>query len=298
MKEWFGGIEAGGTKFNCMVASGPGDILAECRISTSDPSTTLPQVVHFFKQVCVNKNIQLTRIGLGFFGPLDLDMKSSIFGSITSTPKLAWRNMPVLTQIQEELGIPACIDTDVNAAAIGEGRWGAAKELNDYIYVTIGTGIGGGVICGGKPVHGLVHPEIGHILLPHDLQKDPFPGNCPYHKDCWEGLAAGPALEARWHQPAEQLPPEHPAWNLEAEYIAAAVHNMILTLSPKRIILGGGVMKQPGLIEKIRIRAVHLLNHYVDSAALREGLDQYIVTPALGDRAGILGCIALAMSLN
>lgn len=298
MSDWFGGIEAGGTKFNCIVARGPDDILAELRISTSTPDETLPQVYRFFKQVQEQNHIQINRIGLGFFGPLNLDKNSLSYGSVTSTPKLAWRNTPVLNIIQNELGIPACIDTDVNAAAVGEGRWGAAVDLLDYIYITIGTGIGGGVITGGEPVHGLVHPEVGHILLPHDHLKDPFPGICPYHKDCWEGLASGPALQARWKMPAQDLGIDHPAWNLEAEYIAKALYDLILTLSPRKIILGGGVMKQAGLIEKVRSLVVDILGDYVDSPALRQGIQDYIVPPALGDHAGTLGSVALALRGN
>lgn len=295
MEDWFGGIEAGGTKFNCIVARGPNEIIAELRIPTSTPEKTIPQVVQFFHQVQESNHIQIKRLGLGFFGPLDLDQNSPTYGYVTSTPKLAWRNTPVLNLLQGDLGIPAILDTDVNAAALGEGLWGAARGLKDYVYITIGTGIGGGVVCNGLPLHGLVHPEVGHVLLPHDMIKDPFPGICPYHKDCWEGLASGPALQARWKIPSQDLGIDHPAWILEAEYIAKALHGLILTLSPQKIILGGGVMKQPGLIEKIRLQTVQFLGEYVDSPVLRQGINEYIVPPTLGDQAGMLGCIALAL---
>lgn len=295
MDEWYAGIEAGGTKFNCIIARDPDHILAEAKFQTTTPEATIPQVCEFFKNKTQESGICLKRIGLGFFGPLDLDARSATFGSITSSPKLAWRNVPVLALIQNALKIPAVLDTDVNAAAVGEGLWGAARGIENYVYITIGTGIGGGVIIQGKPLHGLVHPELGHILLDHDKTQDPFEGSCPYHKDCWEGLAAGPAIQQRWNSPAQALPQDHPAWDLEAEYIAQALQSIILTLSPQKIILGGGVMNHSGLIEKIRLQTKQRLNHYVDHPFLREGIGQYIIPPALGDRAGVLGAVALAM---
>lgn len=294
MDEWLAGIEAGGTKFNCIIARDPDHILVEAQIPTTTPDQTIPKVCAFFKEQAGSHNIRLSRIGLGFFGPLDLNPSSPTFGSITSTPKLPWRNTPVLTMIRNALGIPAVIDTDVNAAAIGEGLWGAARSLDDYIYLTFGTGIGGGVVTHGKPVHGLVHPELGHIVVQHDRLKDPYEGFCPYHQDCLEGLAAGPAIQYRWHTPSESLPAGHPAWDLEAEYIAQALQSFVLTLSPQRIILGGGVMNHPGLIKKVRVLTRAKLNHYVDSPAIEDAIDQYIVPPQLGNRAGVLGAVALA----
>ena len=294
MEKWLAGIEAGGTKFNCIIAKNPQHILVEQRVLTTTPEETIPLVCDFFKDQSIQSGIQIERIGLGFFGPLDLDPRSPTFGWVTSTPKLAWRNTPVLSMIEANLGIPAVIDTDVNAAALGEGKWGAARGIQNYVYITIGTGIGGGVIIQGKPVHGLVHPELGHIIVNHDRASDPFEGVCAYHKDCWEGLASGPALQARWKIPAPSLPPDHPAWDLEAEYIAQALQTIILTLSPEKIILGGGVMNQAGLIDKIRVRTRALLHGYVDSETIRSGMDAYIVSPELGDRAGVLGAIALA----
>ena len=295
MEHWFAGIEAGGTKFNCIIARDPAHILAETQIPTLTPDVTLPEVYAFFAQQTKEAEIKLSRIGLAFFGPLDLDPASPKFGSITSTPKSAWRDTPVLQLIQNSLGIPAVLDTDVNAAAIGEGLWGAARGLEDYIYITIGTGIGGGVVIHGLPVHGLVHPELGHMIVNHNRKIDPYDGFCPYHADCLEGLAAGPAIQYRWSTPAQSLPEDHPAWDLEAEYLAQALQNVILTISPQRIILGGGVMNAPGLIEKIRSQTRLKLNGYVNSPVLESGIGQYIVRPELGNRAGVLGAIALAL---
>jgi fructokinase len=187
-------------------------------------------------------------------------------------------------------------DTDVNGAALGEGRWGAAQGLDTFLYLTIGTGIGGGGMVGGQLMHGLIHPEMGHIRMAHDRQRDPFPGACPFHGDCLEGLAAGPALEKRWGSPAESLPPDHPAWDLEAEYLAQALHTFICTLSPQRIILGGGVMKQAHLFPRIRQKVLASLNGYVQSPAILERIQDYIVPPRLGDRAGVLGALALAQN--
>jgi fructokinase len=295
--KWFGGIEAGGTKFNCIVAADPDNIVAETRIPTSTPDQTLPQVLSFFNQVQSGNNIQLDAIGLGSFGPIDPNPNSVDYGRITSTPKLAWRNTPILGYFRDALKIPAAFDTDVAAAALGEGKWGAAKGVKNFVYFTIGTGIGGGAIVDGKPVHGLLHPEMGHLLIPHDLAADPFRGCCPSHKDCLEGLASGPAMNKRWGVPAETLSPSHPAWQLEAKYISFMCANTLLTLSPERIILGGGVMKSPGLLELVRKEVVIILNGYIQSELLLQHTDQLIQAPGLGDRAGMLGCIALAQSI-
>src|SRR5581483_1071180 len=188
------------------------------------------------------------------FGLLDLET-----GYITSTPKLQWQNYPIRQTISKALNVPVELDTDVNAAALGECRWGATQGLSDSLYLTVGTGIGGGAIVNGTPVHGMMHPEMGHIRVPHDLAADPYPGFCIYHDDCLEGLACGPAMEERWKTAAEQLPPEHEAWTLEAHYLALAICNGICTLSPKRIVLGGGVMKQQHLFPLIRKKVAQLL---------------------------------------
>jgi fructokinase len=236
-------------------------------------------------------------MGLGFFGPLCLDLNLPNYGYITSTPKLAWRNTPIVPYIKQHMDIPIAFDTDVAAAALGEGLWGNAKKCNDYIYLTIGTGIGGGIISGGRPHHGMIHPEIGHMLIPHNIKQDPFIGVCPSHQDCWEGLASGPAILMRWGIPAEALPIDHPAWQIESDYIGYAIANLVYSFSPQRIILGGGVMKTPGLIELVREKLVKFLNGYIQSDLIINKTDIFIQPPGLGDRAGVLGAIALAKSL-
>jgi fructokinase len=293
---WFGGIEAGGTKFNCIVAGDPGDILEEKRISTTNPDETLPQVIEFFQETQRKHKVCIESLGIGSFGPIDPREASPDYGKITSTPKLAWRYTDILGRLQSALAIPTAFDTDVTAAALGEGKWGAGIGCSSFVYLTIGTGIGGGVIIDGRPVHGLLHPEIGHIFIPHDLKADPFPGSCPSHGDCLEGLANGPAIKARWGLPAESLPIGHPAWQIEAKYLSYCLVNIILTVSPERVILGGGVMKVPGLIELVRRDIVTTLNGYIQSSEILDHIDRYVQLPGLGDRAGVLGCIALAQT--
>ncbi len=289
MANRYGGIEAGGTKFNCIVASDPGKILAETRFPTTTPAETLDQVMAFFKQ-----NGPLAAVGIACFGPLDLNPASPTFGSITTTPKPGWANTDIRGIIQRELGVPVGIDSDVNAAAIAEGLWGACQGLQTFVYFTIGTGIGGGVVANGQPLHGLVHPELGHIVMAHDRQRDPYAGNCPYHRDCFEGLAAGPAMNQRWGQRAETLGPDHPAWDLETTYISLALQTVICTLSPERIVLGGGVMQQSHLFPSIRQKTQTFLNNYVHSPSILEQIDAYIVAPGLGTHSGMMGALALA----
>ncbi|GAP06584.1 fructokinase [Anaerolinea thermolimosa] len=297
MAKLVGGIEAGGTKFVCLVGSSPDDIRAEIRFPTTHPQETLTKAVQFFKEQEEKLGEKIEAIGVACFGPIDLNPSSPTYGYITTTPKPGWAHTPVVKPLHQMLGVPVAFDHDVVVAGIGEGKWGAAQGLKDFIYLTIGTGIGGGVIISGKPVHGLVHPEIGHIRIPHDLQKDPFPGACPYHGDCFEGLASGPAIEKRWGKPGHQLPVEHPAWEIEAEYLSLAVYNLILTLSPEMVILGGGVMQQLQLFPRIRQRVLALLNQYIQSPAILENIDSYIVPPSLGNRSGGLGAIAIAQQI-
>lgn len=289
----FGGIEGGGTKFICAVGTGPSDVRAEVRIPTSSPDETLGQAIKFFKNQETELG-QLSSIGFACFGPLDPNPASPTFGYILPTPKPGWANMNVVGKLRASFDIPIGFDTDVNGAALGEWRWGAGQDFDTFIYLTIGTGIGGGVIAGGKLVHGLIHPELGHILLPHDHTKDPFEGVCPFHHDCFEGLASGIAIEKHWGRPGEKLPPEHPAWDLEVEYIALALTNYVLTLSPQRIILGGGVGQLPHLLPRIQQRTFELINGYVQSPTILKHIDTYIVPPDLGNHAGVLGAIALA----
>ena len=289
MTELYGGIEAGGTKFNCIVANSDREILAETRFPTTTPAETIEQVLDFFR-----KYPTIVSIGIACFGPLDLDPASPKYGFITSTPKLIWIDTDITGWIKRELGLPVGIDTDVNAAAIAEGKWGICQGLNSFVYFTIGTGIGGGAVVNGKPLHGLIHPEMGHIVLPHDRQFDPFPGSCPYHVDCFEALATGPAINKRWGQAAENLPPDHPAWDLEATYISLAMQSIICTLSPQKIVLGGGVMQQPHLFPLIRQKTQISLNGYLQAPQILEHIDQYIVPPGLGTHSGMMGALALA----
>jgi fructokinase len=292
----YGGIEAGGTKFVCAVGSGPDDIRSEIRFPTTTPQETIGQAITFFQEQA--RQVDLAAIGIAAFGPVDPNPASPTFGVITSTPKPHWSNTDLAGAVRRALGLPVGFDTDVNGAALGEQRWGAAQGLDTFLYFTIGTGVGGGGMVGGKLMHGLVHPEMGHMRLPHDWQADPFKGTCPFHGDCFEGLAAGPALHARWGQPAETLPPDHPAWQLEARYIALALGNFIVTISPQRIILGGGVMSSPHMFPTVRSQVQQFLNGYVQSPAILEHIDEYIVAPGLGNRAGVLGAIALGQAAS
>ncbi|HOG45982.1 MAG TPA: ROK family protein [Anaerolineae bacterium] len=286
----WGGIEAGGTKFVCAVGTGPGE-LREARFATTTPAETIARAVEFFRR---EAGTALVAVGIGSFGPVDPNPASPTFGSITSTPKPGWAHTDLVGPIGRALGVPVAFDTDVNAAALGEHRWGAAQGLDTFIYLTVGTGIGGGAMANGRLLHGLLHPEMGHIRIPHDWARDPYPGACPYHGDCLEGLAAGPALEGRWGARGETLPPEHPAWPLEAEHLAQGLVSLICTLAPQRIIMGGGIMQQAQLFPLVRRRVQELLNGYLQAPAILDRIDEYIVPPALGSRAGVLGAIALA----
>lgn len=286
----FGAIEAGGTKFICGVGTGPAD-LKTTEFPTTSPEVTLARAIEFIRAESCG---ELKSVGIGSFGPIDLHRTSLTFGYVTSTPKAGWQNYNLAGTVRDALAVPVGFDTDVDAAALGEARWGAAQSLNDFLYLTVGTGIGGGAIINGRVLHGLVHPEMGHIRVPHDRARDPFPGCCPYHGDCLEGLASGPAMQARWGQAAPDLPLDHPAWPLEAHYLAHGLANWTLTLSPQRILLGGGVMRQAHLIGQIRQELKGLLNGYVRATEVMRDMDQYVVPPQLGTRAGVLGGLVLA----
>jgi len=274
-----GGIEAGGTKFVCGVGTGPGDI-ETIQIHTTSPEATTSAAVEFLSKR-LHTAEQLQAVGIASFGPVDLAT-----GHITSTPKAGWRNYDLAGTVRKAFGVPVGFDTDVNGAALGEARWGAAQGVSDFIYLTVGTGIGGGAMVNGHLLHGLGHPEMGHIRIPHDMARDPFPGVCPFHGDCLEGLASGPAIQARWGVPAPELPPDHAAWALEAHYLALALANWMYTLSPKLILIGGGVGEQSQLFEQIRIALAGILNGYIQGCE--------IAAPGLGSRAGVLGALALA----
>lgn len=289
----FAGIEAGGTKFVVAVGTGPDDLQAETRFPTTVPEETIQHTIEFLGEQLAHHGI-LSGVGISCFGPLDPDPASPTFGHITTTPKPGWANFDIVGAIKQIYQVPVGFDTDVNGAALGEGRWGAAQGLDTFLYLTVGTGIGGGAMVNGKLVHGMLHPEMGHVRIPHDLKLDPFPGMCPYHRDCFEGLACGRAIEARWGQRAETLPPDHPAWELEAAYISLALVNYIYTFSPQRIIIGGGVMQQQHLFPMIRTKVQGLLNNYIQTPQVLKDIDAYIVSPALGNLSGVLGGIALA----
>ncbi len=281
----FGAIEAGGTKFVCAIGTGPNDVRVLERFPTTTPEETLGRVIDFFQR----HPEPIAALGVGSFGPVDPNPSSPTYGYITTTPKPGWAHIDVAGTLHRALNVPVAFDTDVNAAALGEHRWGAGRGLHTFVYLTIGTGIGGGIIAGGRRHHGHQHPEIGHLLIPR-LPEDDRPGCCPFHGDCLEGLASGPALQARWGRPAPELPPDHVAWEQEARYLAMGLVNLILTLSPQRLILGGGVMQQMHLFPRIRQYVVHYLNGYVSLP----NPDTFIVPPMLGDRAGVLGALALA----
>ncbi|MGN1399896.1 MAG: ROK family protein [Bacillus sp. (in: firmicutes)] len=281
----YGAIEAGGTKFVCAVGEENGKILQKTIIPTADPKKTLGQVKEFFLEY------EPDAIGIGTFGPANVDPESDDYGTIATTPKLSWCNYPLLKELKKTFDVPFAIDTDVNAAALGEASLGAAKGLDSCLYITVGTGIGAGAVTGGKLLHGLSHPEMGHILVrrhPSDLYK----GSCPYHGDCLEGLAAGPALEARWGAKADALHDRPEVWELEGYYLAQAIMQYLLILSPKKIILGGGVMKQKQLYPIIEKQVRRLLNSYVKFPA------GYIVAPRLGDDAGVIGALMLAVEAH
>lgn len=286
----YGAIEAGGTKFVCAVGTGPEDLRAELVFPTSTPQETLAKCVEFFRA-----QAPIDALGVGCFGPLELRRGAARYGHVTTTPKAGWANADVVGPLQAALRVPVGFDTDVNAAVLGEARFGAARGLDSAIYVTVGTGIGGGALIAGKLAHGLVHPEMGHLLLPREPDDHDFAGTCPFHgARCWEGLASGPAIERRWGRRAETLPADHPAWDLEARYIASALTTLVLVLSPERLILGGGVMQGGALLPLIRQYLTRSLAGYVQAEAVLEHLPQFVVPPLLGARAGIVGGLALA----
>jgi fructokinase len=277
----YGGIETGGTKWECAIGTGPDDLRGTTTIPTTTPEETIGRVVAFFE-----REGPVAAIGIGSFGPIDQKPGSATWGHITSTPKPGWTNTDVGGEISRRLSAPVAFDTDVNAAALGEHRWGAAQGLETFCYITVGTGIGGGGMAGGRLLHGLVHPEFGHLRVPHDRGRDPFEGVCPYHGDCWEGLASGQAIEARWGRPAAELDGDDEVWMLEAHYLALGLVSVICVLSPERILLGGGVMRRPGLLPLVRREVKGLMNGYQETAT--------IMLPALAPRSGVLGAIALA----
>lgn len=294
-KKFFGAIELGGTKFTALIARDIKTIIRKRVFPTLDPADTLNTIVDFFQNELPDRDTCLEAIGIGCFGPLDLNPNSKTYGFITSTPKPGWEFFNIKGEIEKALGVKVFLETDVNAAALGEFYLYPADRTQNLAYITIGTGIGAGIIANGKIIHGLVHPEFGHIRIPHDMRMDPFPGICPYHHNCFEGLASGPAMESRWNISPEELPQGHVGWTLEGEYIGFALANLICTVSPEIIILGGGVMHQKHLFPIIHEMTLKSLHGYIKSHAVEEEIHKYIIPPRLHDDSGILGALSMAI---
>ena len=299
MATLYGGIETGGTTVGCLIGSGPDNITAEARFATTTPPETIDRIVGFFQEHAGTHPV--SAVGIGAFGPLDLDRDSPTYGYVTDTPKPGWSQVDLCGPVEAALQIPVAFDTDVNAAALAEHLWGehgSPSPPDPLLYLTVGTGIGLGVVVEGKPLHGLMHPEAGHMLIGHDRSLDPYEGACPFHGDCWEGLASGAALRKRWGRPAEDLPPDHPAWALEAQYLALGIANLIYCFSPRKVVVGGGVMQRPGLIELVRRETLKAIGGYPVIQAAEGGADQLIAPPRLAPRSGLLGALALALALD
>ncbi|MFF3837366.1 ROK family protein [Streptomyces sp. NPDC001930] len=287
-----GSIESGGSKFVCLVGSAPDRIEAETRIPTGEPGPTLTRAIDFFRETTARTG-PLDAIGIASFGPLELRPGHAKFGHLAATPKPGWSGVDVAGAFADALGVPVGIDTDVNGAALGEGRWGAARGLDAYTYLTVGTGIGGGAVIGGKVVRGLVHTEMGHLTVPR-IAGDTFPGSCPFHGDCWEGLAGGEAMGARWGVPAEELTGEalSEALRMEAAYLAAGLRNIVYTTAPQRIVIGGGVAAFPGLLPLLRTELTAALAGY--PGLPEHAADDFVVPARLGRLAGPAGGLVLA----
>lgn len=283
----YGALEAGGTKMVCAIGDETGKIHEQVSIPTTTPDETMPEIISYFR----DKGIEA--IGIACFGPIDLDRKSETYGFITSTPKTAWKNFNIVGYVEKALGIPVGFDTDVNGSLLGEITYGCAQGLTDAIYLTIGTGIGGGVMTNGKLLHGMMHPELGHVIIAK-RSDDKGQCVCPYHESCLEGLAAGPSIEKRWGRSAKELTDDAAVWELEADYIGTALVNYCMTLSPQKIILGGGVMHQMQLFPLIRRVFKEKMAGYINTKTL-ENLDEYIVPASLNDDQGIMGAIKLAI---
>ncbi len=278
-------IEAGGTKFVCAIGDENGQIFSKEVVKTTTPKETMEQVVEYFKQHDFEK------MAVGCFGPIDINIKSETYGYITSTPKQAWINYNIMGELKKHFNVPMEFNTDVNCAALGELSFGAAKSLDSCLYMTVGTGIGAGAVVNGTLVSGMLHPEMGHMLIKR-REDDKFEGTCIYHKDCFEGLACGKAIDYRWNTPAYELPEDHEAWDLEAYYLAQGIVNFILVLSPQKIILGGGVPQQKQLYPLIHKYVKEFLNGYIQTKEM-EDIENYIVYAELGNEAGIKGTLVL-----
>jgi fructokinase len=293
----YGAVEAGGTKFVCAIGDASGRIHAQTRFPTTDPATTLSCARDFLHESSLEFGA-LTAIGVASFGPVILDRTSARYGFIGRTPKAGWSGTDVVGMLAREFSCPIGFDTDVNAAALAEHRWGAARDVGNLVYVTVGTGIGGGVVVRGAPLHGLMHPEIGHIRpRRHPLDAD-FDGICPFHQDCLEGLASGPAIVARAGAELQNLDAAHPQWELEADYLGQLCAQLVFTLSPQRIIMGGGVMTPARLLPGIQRRMLHWLGGYIELFEILAQADRYVAAPGLGAQAGVLGALSLAIDAS
>ena len=288
----FGAIEAGGTKFNCALANSTGEVVVKTQFPTRDPETTLIDVVDFFSKVQAEFGA-ITAIGIGSFGPINIDPDSADYGRFLKTPKPGWSHFDFLGELKKSFNVPTIVETDVNTAVVAEHAAGAGQGCSDVVYVTIGTGVGGGIISGGKLIKGGIHPEVGHMLLPRHPSDLEFAGACPFHGGCLEGLAAGPSMKARWGVPAETLGDDHIAWEIQAYYLAAMCVNLTATLSPQKIILGGGVSQKPGLIDLVAKQFTKLWGDYLPLPG-SGSVSDYIVLPQLAPEAGLVGAIMLA----
>jgi len=293
-KPLLGGVELGGTKCVCLIGTGPDDIRAQTSIPTGgDSNTTLKRietVLYDWKTV----HGPIAALGIASFGPVDLNRTSPRYGFITSTPKPGWSNTDVARRLSKLFSVPVGFDTDVNGAALAEGRWGAAKHLADFAYVTVGTGVGVGLVVDGRPAYGFSHSELGHIRIARKAG-DLWQGACEFHGDCVEGLASGVAIAARAGLPANQIPKDSPVWELVAHALAQLLHTIVLATAPRRILIGGGVAEgRPELLRCVRRQLIESLNGYSKLDELTGGIDSYAVPPGLGSMAGPLGALALA----
>ena len=279
-------IEAGGTKFICGIGNEKGEIFEKISIPTTVPEETMKKVIEYFKEK------EFEAMGIGSFGPIDPVKSSETYGCISKTPKPHWSDYNIVGELKKNFNVPMEFDTDVNGAALGESLWGAGKGLNNVMYITVGTGIGAGAVVNGKMLQGLTHPEMGHISIKRN-ENDKYKGKCPFHSDCLEGLASGPAIEERWGEKGYNLEDKNEVWELEAYYLAQALVNYILILSPERIIMGGGVMKQKHMFPLIRKNVKEFLNGYVHKKEILEDIDNYIVYPGLEENSGLIGSLAL-----
>ncbi len=290
MSNLYGGVETGGTWCVCALGTGPDQVARTEQFRTGKPDQTLQRIVDFFRAGPAPRSI-----GIGSFGPVDLKSDSPTWGHVTTTPKPEWQHVAVAPVIRDALGVPVAFENDVDAAAVAEHRWGAGRDARSLCYLTVGTGIGGGLLIDGQPWHGLIHPEVGHLRVPHD---GAFAGVCPVHGDCWEGLASGPAIAARWQAAPDELPDDHPAWRIEAEQLGLGILSIVSVFSPELVIVGGGVMERRGLLGMVRERLRALVAGYLETPLLAERVEDFLVAPELGDRAGVFGAMALATDLS